>query len=74
IMTGVAKGAQEAMDIVARPHVETTQILSISAQATVKQLPETGENNEQSGFLSCGITAFMGSLLLVGRRGKPKKD
>ncbi|EOG7018866.1 LPXTG-anchored surface protein SpsM [Staphylococcus pseudintermedius] len=74
IMTGVVKGEQEAMDIVARPHVETTQLPSISAQATVKQLPETGENNEQSGVLLGGFIAFMGSLLLFGRRRKPKKD
>ncbi|EJD5666430.1 YPDG domain-containing protein [Staphylococcus pseudintermedius] len=74
IMTGVVKGEQEATDIVARPHVETTQLPSISAQATVKQLPETGENNEQSGVLLGGFIAFMGSLLLFGRRRKPKKD
>ncbi|MCE5826139.1 YPDG domain-containing protein [Staphylococcus pseudintermedius] len=74
IMTGVVKGEQEAMDIVARPHVETTQLPSISAQATVKQLPETGENNEQSGVLLGGFIAFVGSLLLFGRRRKPKKD
>ncbi|ELP8695988.1 YPDG domain-containing protein [Staphylococcus pseudintermedius] len=74
IMTGVVKGEQEAMDIVARPHVETTQLLSISARATVNQLPETGENNEQSGVLLGGFIAFMGSLLLFGRRRKPKKD
>ncbi|MDK3779158.1 Rib/alpha-like domain-containing protein [Staphylococcus pseudintermedius] len=74
IMTGVVKGEQEATDIVARPHVETTQLPSISAQATVKKLPETGENNEQSGVLLGGFIAFMGSLLLFGRRRKPKKD
>ncbi|EGQ3675957.1 YSIRK-type signal peptide-containing protein [Staphylococcus pseudintermedius] len=74
IMTGVVKGEQEATDIVARPHVETTRLPSISARATVKQLPETGENNEQSGVLLGGFIAFMGSLLLFGRRRKPKKD